>query len=270
MSKKNRHIGSFKWDDDDALLALRHVKMAMGRVEDLPEGTDFYEDKKTDTQFFLFHSDDFITCTFRATESSKWKDIKRDLKFWKVKASEQGHRFGKVHRGFKGGVMSVWPGKILEKIYVALDEGRGIRIHGHSLGASEGAYLAWDLAHVHGIRANEVYLFGSPRLGNGKFANAYNDLLYNVTFNVWNYRDPIPTMPFAHWNFRHFGRIVYYDKCGNQHLSPKRSFVFKNRLFSSFRDSCLEKKSSDLMGYHGSRMYEEVIMDSAEESSGCA
>jgi len=270
MKFKRPRIRPLDWSDDSALVALNHVKIAMNKTGRLPEGTDFYEDKKTDTQFFLFHSERFVTCTFRATESSKWRDIKRDLKFWKVKASEQSWRFGKVHRGFKGGVSSVWPGYILDKINIALDEGREVRIHGHSLGAGEGAYLAWDLVHTNGIRPSEVYLFGSPRLGNKRFADAYNALLYNVTFNVWNYRDPVPTIPFAHWNFRHFGRIVYYDNLGNRHVNPKRSFVFKNRIFGSLKKSCFKKKNTEMGRYHGAKIYEETIIASSEETRGCA
>ena len=65
-----------------------------------------------------------------------------------------------------------------------------IVITGHSLGAALATLTAYDMASVYGTKVSMIN-FGSPRVGNGNFANVFNHRLANRAIRVTHALDPI-------------------------------------------------------------------------------
>ena len=102
----------------------------------------------------------------------------------------------RVHHGF-----TVAWSKIKEDVKRAI---RGDCIFtGHSLGGALATIAAMDFATLSSIRIKAVVTFGSPRVGNGKFARSYTRLFGDVTERYVNYCDPVPLFPGALLGFRH-------------------------------------------------------------------
>lgn len=155
------------------------------------------EDKKTDTQALVTGKGSHLVVCFRGTSSGK--DALVDTRFLKTKAF--GGR-GKVHRGFNKALDSVWP-----QVQAAVDElgaDKKIFVSGHSLGAA----LAQLAAHRFALSDHSiagVYVYGSPRIGNPEFRDAYNELLEAKTFLHINNTDIVARIPPRILGFRHLG-----------------------------------------------------------------
>ncbi|KAL0388290.1 UNVERIFIED_CONTAM: Lipase [Sesamum radiatum] len=73
-----------------------------------------------------------------------------------------------------------------------------IYVTGHSLGGALATLLALELSSSqlakHGAISVTMYNFGSPRVGNRRFAEVYNEKVKD-SWRVVNHRDIIPTVP---------------------------------------------------------------------------
>lgn len=82
-------------------------------------------------------------------------------------------------------------------------------VTGHSLGGALATLALYDLADS-GYNVTKGYTFGSPRVGDDVFAEAFAEALGSVpVFRVTNADDPVPLVP-AHSPFSHVGQEVYY------------------------------------------------------------
>jgi hypothetical protein len=78
---------------------------------------------------------------------------------------------------------------------------------GHSTGGALATLAAYDL-HLHGFNVAEVWTFGSPRVGDAVFANAWNAALRDKSFRVVNGMDGVVHYPRAPM-FHHVGTEYY-------------------------------------------------------------
>lgn len=155
------------------------------------------EDEDSDTQVFVAGKGEHLIVCFRGTSSGK--DALVDLKFFKTKAF--GGR-GKVHRGFNGALDSVWVR--LKAAVDALGGDKKLFVCGHSLGAAL-AQLAAHRFALEGYKVSQVYVYGSPRVGNREFRGAYNELLGEQTFLHINNKDIVTQVPLRLLGFHHLG-----------------------------------------------------------------
>ncbi len=155
------------------------------------------EDKKTDTEAFLAAKGGHAVVCFRGTSSGK--DALSDLNFFKTDAF--GGR-GRVHRGFQRAVDSVWAP--LQAAIASLGQDKQLFICGHSLGAALAQLTAHRLV-LSGHPVAAVYVFGSPRVGNREFKDAYNALLGAKTFLHINNQDVVTQVPPQIFGFHHLG-----------------------------------------------------------------
>lgn len=110
-----------------------------------------------------------------------------------------------IHSGFYVGFKRIWP-KLWPTLRLAP---KPWIFTGHSLGGA----LAM-LAHA-AIKADKVYTFGAPRVGNYQFVNLYLDR----TFRVVNNQDIVPLLPakdksMGDKEFAHGGELVWLDAIG--------------------------------------------------------
>uniref|UniRef100_A0A0D3BYZ6 Fungal lipase-type domain-containing protein n=1 Tax=Brassica oleracea var. oleracea TaxID=109376 RepID=A0A0D3BYZ6_BRAOL len=167
-----------------------------------------------------------LVIAFRGTEQTKWKDLQTDLMLVPVGLNPE--RIGgdfkeevQVHSGFLSAYDSVRI-RIISLLKMAigymyiyflmhmlsLPIGRDdvaehedkwhVYVTGHSLGGALATLLAIELASSQlakrGAITVTMYNFGSPRVGNKKFADVYNQKVKD-SWRVVNHRDIIPTVP---------------------------------------------------------------------------
>lgn len=81
---------------------------------------------------------------------------------------------------------------------------------GHSLGAALATLAAFDLAGA-GYTVSKLYTFGSPRVGDAVWAEAFGRRLgAALVFRVTKSDDPVPMLP-PQQPFEHVGEEVYYQ-----------------------------------------------------------
>lgn len=173
----------------------------------------FLDNPSTDTQVAIWRDSARrrLVVAFRGTEQARWKDLRTDLML--VPAGLNPERIGgdfkqeiQVHSGFLSAYDSVRTRIIsLIKLLVGyIDDGREMQLKwhvyvtGHSLGGALATLLALELSSSQlakrGVISVTMYNFGSPRVGNKRFAEVYNEKVKD-SWRVVNHRDIIPTVP---------------------------------------------------------------------------
>ncbi|KAH7291054.1 hypothetical protein KP509_30G074700 [Ceratopteris richardii] len=131
----------------------------------------FLENEKTDTQVALWRDTEHrrLVIAFRGTEQVKWKDLRTDLMLLPVSIGNPDDK-------------CPW------QVYVT----------GHSLGGALATLAALELSTTKMSSQQliniSMYNFGSPRVGNKKFADRYNEIVKD-SWRVVNHLDIIPNVP---------------------------------------------------------------------------
>ncbi|KAL9683171.1 hypothetical protein QQ045_014988 [Rhodiola kirilowii] len=174
----------------------------------------FLDNASTDTQVALWRDSARrrLVVAFRGTEQARWKDLMTDLML--VPAGLNPERIGgdfkqevQVHSGFLGAYDSVRTRlESLVKLSIGFASDNEVNqehnwkvyITGHSLGGALATLLALELSSSQlakrGAISVTMYNFGSPRVGNRRFAEVYNEKVRD-SWRVVNHRDIIPTVP---------------------------------------------------------------------------
>lgn len=149
------------------------------------------------TQCYVADAGDFAVAAFRGTETRPrgdggfepvLADIMTDVDIRLVSSG----RSGKVHKGFRNALEEVW-GELMPHLEKLAADGRLIWLTGHSLGAALATLAADRLSGVQG-----VYTFGSPRVGDRKFADGYGASIYRFVHRYDIVCRLPPSPPYAH------------------------------------------------------------------------
>lgn len=208
-------ISTLVYDGPAAVTDMLKTRAGFAEVESFDRGG---------TQCFVASNERFAVVAFRGTES----DVRRedpDLRHvladmmtnFKIRLVDSGQG-GRVHRGFKAAVDSVWADaadfKGLESYLARLAAARRARtvwFTGHSLGAALASVAADRYGDVRGL-----YTFGSPRAGDDDFAA---DVHVN-NYRFVNYRDVVtnvpPSPPYKHLR----GAVKYIGGDGRVRDNP--------------------------------------------------
>ncbi|KAK7393270.1 hypothetical protein VNO78_21821 [Psophocarpus tetragonolobus] len=173
----------------------------------------FLDNASTDTQVAIWRDSvrRRLVVAFRGTEQTQWKDLRTDLML--VPAGLNPERIGgdfkqeiQVHSGFLSAYDSVRT-RIISLIRHAIgyvdDHSESfhkwhVYVTGHSLGGALATLLALELSSNQLVKRGAIsitmYNFGSPRVGNKRFAEVYNERVKD-SWRVVNHRDIIPTVP---------------------------------------------------------------------------
>ncbi|XP_042050645.1 uncharacterized protein LOC121796024 isoform X1 [Salvia splendens] len=193
----------------------------------------FLDNAESDTQVAIWRDLERrrLVVAFRGTEQTRWKDVVTDLML--VPTGLNPERIGgdstnevQVHSGFLSAYDSVRTRLITlikqatghrDDDSVELLPAWHIYVTGHSLGGALATLLALELASSQlaqcGAIAVTMYNFGSPRVGNRRFAEIYNQKVKD-SWRVVNHRDIIPTVPRL-MGYCHVAHPVYLA-AGNQ------------------------------------------------------
>lgn len=201
---------------ESAMEAWAMLATAMGHpsfIKSEFEKLCFLDNEITDTQVAIWRDArrKRVVIAFRGTEQTKWKDLQTDLMLVPVGLNPE--RIGgdfkeevQVHSGFLSAYDSVRI-RIISLLKMAIgyiddvaerEDKWHVYVTGHSLGGALATLLAIELASSQlakrGAITVTMYNFGSPRVGNKKFADVYNQKVKD-SWRVVNHRDIIPTVP---------------------------------------------------------------------------
>jgi len=151
---------------------------------------------------FVSKADCVIAC--RGTEAHDWNDIKADADA----VTAVSETVGRVHRGFKKEVDDLWPA--IEKEIT--NNSLPLWFTGHSLGGAMATICAGrcKLSTIPST-PEELYTYGSPRVGNRRYVN-----FTKITTYRWvNNNDIVAQVPPTWLGYRHTGTEMYLDFKGN-------------------------------------------------------
>lgn len=134
--------------------------------------------------------------------SYELKDWGHDANFSRTSYKDMGH----VHRGFASAY---------EEIIGTLDcvdKDKPLILTGHSLGGATATIAALDLKR-RGYNVHSMYTFGSPKVGNAAFKEAY-DKEGIPTFRFVNSFDVVSRMP--KMGYKHVGEPVFISSKGER------------------------------------------------------
>ncbi len=160
---------------------------------------------KIDTQGFVASNKEITMIVFRGSDSSR--DWVTNLNT----VTDPGPlNRTRVHEGFQNALFSV----IMDLTKEVVRQNRPLWITGHSLGGA----LATILTAMYLERDDKVenlYTFGSPRVGNERFREQFNKL-FNHAYRVVNGNDLVPHLPPEPF-FSHVGQSIIFDEKGKRH-----------------------------------------------------
>ena len=174
---------------------------------------EFYDRDGAQAYRFMSKEDLVIAC--RGTQPTEWNDIKADLRALPVMAET----VGRVHKGFKKEVDDLWP-MIKEDLERKVNKNKNVWFTGHSLGAAMTTIMASRCQDIH-HNVCEVYTFGSPRVGWGKYVKSLK-----VTHHRFvNNNDIVTRVPLWIMGYRHHGRRHYFNRKGQLSFSDIRDRI---------------------------------------------
>ncbi len=155
-------------------------------------------------QAYLVSNEHDTVVICRGTEPNEWNDIKADVNVWTVLAES----VGRVHRGFKEEVDTLWP--LMEAALAENDKTTWFT--GHSLGAAMAAICA-GRCMLSKIESNPagLFTFGGPRVGTRRYVNHCRFPEY---YRWVNNNDIVTRVPPIWLGYRHAGRLMYFDSNG--------------------------------------------------------
>jgi len=180
-------------------LSVKECNVAAGKLGYVKG--KFFNSNGAQAYWFQSAHDSIVVC--RGTEPHEWNDIKADANALTAVAET----VGRVHRGFKTECDRLWPH--LEKELEANQ--LPLWFCGHSLGGAMAQICAARcLISPINSEPEEVYTFGSPRIGNRQYVE-YPRLKH---YRWVNNNDVVPRVPPMLLGYTHSGIELYLDRHG--------------------------------------------------------
>ncbi len=160
--------------------------------------------KTLDFYGFIIESSDSIVISFRGSRSNP--DWIADAAIIQTYFPYTRIKLG-IHSGFAA-IYKACRQQIMDTLS-AMDSSKQLFITGHSLGGALAVLCSLDAA-VNTVHNNPVmYNFGSPRVGNSKFVQAYNEVIDN-SIRVVNTNDIVTLLPPAVVHPPLSNELLYY------------------------------------------------------------
>ena len=182
----------------------KKAKISMRRLQAGFTTLEFYDNGGAQAYRFMNKYDIVIAC--RGTEPTQWNDIKADLRAIPVMAET----VSRVHKGFKAEVDDLWP--MVKEDLESVGKSRKAWFCGHSLGAAMTTIMASRCNYdVDMPDIEEVYTFGSPRVGFKKYCGSLNVAHHRFVNN----NDIVTRVPLWTMGYRHHGTMHYFNRHGD-------------------------------------------------------
>lgn len=211
------------------------------------ERFEFFD--KGGTQAFAAGNERRIVVAFRGTEEPA--DWLHDIDAGFIKYDP-----GRIHRGFANALLEVFI-DIIVALRKMRDNAQEILVTGHSLGAA----LA-TLAFI-GLEGHHLVTFGSPRIGDKKFARWFNAEHRGLAIRFVNNNDIVPRTPPYLTGYRHAGRLAYITAGGRIVENATAWFRLKDASFGFRGDIMLA--GLDAVKDHSMTRYASAIQRAFDE-----
>lgn len=144
--------------------------------------------------------------------------------------------YGKIHIGFKESFHKVvfYIESYLREILLPT---HNLWITGHSLGGSLAMLMACYIKYIKLTNNFYIYTFGSPRLGNKRWAYTYQLLLADRTYRIVNGNDIVSRVPSRWLNYYHPNKTLVYIET-NGKIDVKNNYL---TLLKCFRDRASDR-----------------------------
>lgn len=199
------------------------------------------------TQFMVIANEREVIVAFRGTRidgfaipflktqgfTLNWGDVRKDAQFL-PKEIEPGVL---VHEGFHAAYEEI-KDELQKTLAEAVADGRPLWFCGHSLGAA----LATIAAYKHRDQVHGLYTFGSPRVGNGAFVEAFSESLRNI-WRFVHHHDAVTAMPpegFGAASYAHAGQLRFITGRGTWKIDGGEGV--RHDLFSLAADAVAHAK----------------------------
>jgi len=171
---------------------------------------------------FIGETSDRIMVVFRGTVLQDLDSWINNMLFPRVSQFPADVNGSSAHYGFLVSIDSIQ--KNLLDFIAEYPKNKPIRVTGHSRGGALAILAAMILARHGESHRLEVITFGSPRVGNDKFASYFASLV-KKSWRVVNQRDIVPHLPPSKWlHFHHVEREIWVQADGTFRLcSPENS-----------------------------------------------
>lgn len=210
------------------------------------------------TQCYALWDDKDLIYAFRGTEPTQLSDIEADIKFRKVESDSSGN----VHRGFKGALDLIWDDLVIHyndhisiRNVLTRNSVRNVFLTGHSLGAALATLAGARL----GDESTQGYTYGSPRVGDRKFREAFRPQFYRFRNN----NDIVTRHPMELVGFTHVGHLNYFDHKGKHVHGFSRMYMFKQFILGMLGG--LKRFEIDSFCDHSSGKYRKLCEDFKEK-----
>ncbi len=131
-----------------------------------------------------------IYLIFRGTQTATEWIHNLDIKMEPFKEADLGN----IHEGFLKAYRNIRDGLLSE--ISKTDRSKKLYISGHSLGGALASLAAADIRKSNIRAVTAIYTFGSPRVGDRRFAQEFNNLFPNNSFRIANTSDVVTELPF--------------------------------------------------------------------------
>ena len=211
-SKEDWYYNNAAYCDPDNLSTWK-----VGRIATVyPQITDIrvYQNTKTDNLAFLGYNPNTqtIILSFRGSRISIQNWIFQDFNFFKTNYPKCSGC--QVHQGFYQAYNNLPTATMmsdLKSLKSKYPQAKTV-ISGHSLGAAMANFAYLDACDF--LSQNDLLItYGSPRVGNFKFANFYNlkSCGGGNRIRVTHNRDPVPHLPLQIMGFQHAISEIFYS-----------------------------------------------------------
>ncbi|KUO74622.1 MAG: hypothetical protein APF77_23195 [Clostridia bacterium BRH_c25] len=187
--------------------------------------------KTLDVYGFIIESSDSIVISFRGSRSNPdWiadaAILQTYFPYTRIKL--------KIHSGFAA-VYNTCRQQIMN-ILNTLKSSKQLFITGHSLGGALSVLCALDTAANTDYKDPVVYSFGSPRAGNPKFVQAYNEIINN-NVRIVNTNDIVPLLPPAVVHPPLSNELLYYRHVkGLVTITVQTGSITGNHIVENYMD----------------------------------
>jgi triacylglycerol lipase len=154
-----------------------------------------------------------------------------------------------IHRGFGAALDAAWPA--VARVLGADAPAGNLLAVGHSLGGALAVLCARRALQELAIKADAVYTFGQPRIGNTVFAEHFNGALGERTYRLIHGQDIVPTVPPATLGFVHVGRCLACERhsrfdASRLSATPSDQSPFVAKLLDGLKDGLSQLLSGSL------------------------
>jgi triacylglycerol lipase len=180
---------------------------------------------------FIMESSDSIVISFRGSRTNPdWiadvTMLQTNFQYTRIKL--------RIHSGFAA-IYNTFRQQVMN-VLNTLNSSKQLFVTGHSLGGALAVLCTLDAAANTAFKNPVMYNFGSPRVGNSKFVQVYNEVIDN-SIRIVNTNDIVPLLPPAVIHPPLSNDIIYYKHVKDLvTIPPQSGNIMRDHLMENYME----------------------------------